>query len=209
MARMQSSMSIPMGSQSLSSASTAGLGWEGLDVIASTTLTSAAASFSFPIIGVFAGTANVNLYHHMRILGYFKNDASECDILFEWAGDATTSKYVSATMDSVTRSTGPVRISGTYTSSLAGMRMGHLYANDSCVIDVLGNNITNTGYHGTFQSYCGTHDDDDVYVNWSGGDFYNAGSSVDLSELEVKATAGSFAAGTTLAIIGNRYGATS
>ena len=83
-----------MVSQSLSSASTAGLGWEGLDVIASTTLTSAAASFSFPIIGVFAGTANVNLYHHMRILGYFKNDASECDILFEWAGDELKSSIL-------------------------------------------------------------------------------------------------------------------
>ena len=170
MARMQSSMSSPMVSKSLSSASNVGLGWEGLDVIASTTLTSAASSFSFSQLGEISASgfsADVNLFHHMKIFGYFKNDGSECDILFEWAGDATTSKYISATLDSVTRNTSPVTSSGTYTSSLAGMRMGHLYANDSCVIDVVANNMPGSGYPFCPQSYCGTHDDDNVYVNAS------------------------------------------
>ena len=209
MSRMQSSMRSPMVSKSLSSASSAGLGWEGMDLIASTTLTSAASSFSFSELGEISASgysADVNIFLHMKIFGYFKNDGSECDILFEWAGDATTSKYISATIDSVSVAGTPVRCSGTYTSSLAGMRMGHLYANDSCVIDVVLNNMPGGGYPFCPQSYCGTHDDDNAYVNWSGGIFWNAGGAIDLTELEVKATAGSFAAGTTLAIIGNRYG---
>ena len=61
MARFKSDMRNPMVTQSLSSASDASNGWEGWDVIAKTTLTAAASSFTFSAMGSFEAPPNENI----------------------------------------------------------------------------------------------------------------------------------------------------
>jgi len=211
MARLKADMRNPMVTQSLSNASNVSNGWEGWDIVAKGTLTAAASSFTFSAMGSFEATPNENIYTHLRFFGYFKNDSTECDILFEWDGEATTSDYVSWAIDTVTyqSGSGAGMWSGTYTTSLAGMRVGHLYNSDSCLIDVIHSGVhgaTADFYGNMFTGYASTNNDNTIYPQWHAGKFHNGGAVTKYDDLEVKATAGNFAVGTTMVVLGNRYG---
>ena len=211
MARLKADMRNPMVTQSLSNASNVGNGWEGWELIAKTTLTSATAVITFSAIGSFEATPNENIYTHMRIFGYFKNDSTESDILFEWDSEATTSDYLSWAIDTVTHNsgTGTSFWSGTYTTSLAGHRVGHLYSSDSCLIDVIhsGEHGSTADFYGNmFTGYASVNNDNTLYAQWGAGKFHNGGVATKNDDLKIKATGGSFAVGTTVAILGNRYG---
>ena len=209
MAYVKADMRSPMVTQPLSNASEVGNGWEGWEVIAKTTMTSAASQISFTNIGNFDATPADNIFTHLRIWGYFKNDSTEGDITLDWTGGAGSN--VSGVLDTVTYNsgTGAGYWSGNYTTSGTSQRVGHMYSSDSCLIDVI-----HSGIHGgtqefsdnMFTGYASTNNDNTVYPQWHVGKLYHSSTAQNMSSLLVTCTGGSFAVGSTVAILGNRYG---
>ena len=209
MAYVKADMRSPMVTQPLSNAAEVGNGWEGWEVIAKTTMTSAASQISFTNIGNFDATPADNIFTHLRIWGYFKNDSTEGDITLDWTGGAGSN--VSGVLDTVTYNsgTGAGYWSGNYTTSGTSQRVGHMYSSDSCLIDVI-----HSGIHGgtqefsdnMFTGYASTNNDNTVYPQWHVGKLYHGATAQNMSSLLVTCTGGSFAVGSTVAILGNRYG---
>ena len=209
MAYVKADMRSPMVTQPLSNAAEVGNGWEGWEVIAKTTMTSAASQISFTNIGNFDATPADNIFTHLRIWGYFKNDSTEGDITLDWTGAAGSN--VSGVLDTVTYNSGSGAgyWSGNYTTSGTSQRVGHMYSSDSCLIDVI-----HSGIHGgtqefsdnMFTGYASTNNDNTVYPQLHVGKLYHSSTAQNMSSLLVTCTGGSFAVGSTVAILGNRYG---
>ena len=209
MAYVKADMRSPMVTQPLSNASQVGNGWEGWDLIARSTMTSAASQISFTNIGNFDATPADNIYTHMRIMGYFKNDSTEGDITLDWTGGAGSN--VSWVIDTVTYNsgTGAGMWSGNYTSSGTSQRVGHMYPNDSCLIDVIHSGVhggTQEFYFNMVTGFASTNDDNTLYPQWYNGKLYHSSTAQNMSSLLITCTGGSFAVGSTVAILGNRYG---
>ena len=205
MAYVKADMRSPMVTQPLSNSSNAGNGWEGWELIARATMTSAASQMSFTNIGNFDATPADNIYTHMRIMGYFKNDSTEGDITLDWTGGAGSN--VSWVIDTVTGSS--IMWSGNYTTSGTSQRVGHLYPSDSCLIDVIHSGVhggTQEFYHNMFTGYASVNNDNTVYAQWCNGKLYHSSTAQNMSSLLITCTGGSFAVGSTVAILGNRYG---
>ena len=209
MAYVKADMRSPMVTQPLSNSSQVGNGREGWELIARATLTSAASQMSFTNIGNFDATPADNIFTHLRIWGYFKNDSTEGDITLDWTGAAGSN--VSGVLDTVTYNSGSGAgyWSGNYTTSGSAQRVGHMYSSDSCLIDVI-----HSGVHGgtlefadnMFTGYASTNNDNTVYPQWHVGKLYHSSTAQNMSSLLVTCTGGSFAVGSTVAILGNRYG---
>ena len=209
MAYVKADMRSPLVTQPLSEVSNMGNGWEGWDLIARATMTSAAAQISFTNIGNFDATPADNIYTHMRIMGYFKNDSTEGDITLDWTGGAGSN--VNFAIDTVTHNsgTGGGYWSGNYTTSGSAQRVGHMYSSDSCLIDVIHSGqhgLTNEFYYNMFTGYASVNNDNTVYAQWYGGKLYHGATAQNMSSLLITCTGGSFAVGSTVAILGNRYG---
>ncbi len=209
MAYVKADMRSPMVTQPLSNASQVGNGWEGWDLIARSTMTSAASQISFTNIGNFDATPADNIYTHMRIMGYFKNDSTEGDITLDWTGGAGSN--VSWVIDTVTYNsgTGAGMWSGNYTSSGSPQRVGHMYSSDSCLIDVIHSGVhggTQEFYRNMVTGFASTNNDNTLYPQWHNGKLYHGATAQNMSALVITCTGGSFAVGSTVAILGNRYG---
>ena len=212
MAYVKADMRSPLVTQPLSEVSNMGNGWEGWELIAKATVTSAAAQIIFSNIGNFDATPADNIYTHLRIWGYFKNDGTGGNITLDWTGGAGSN--VSGSIDTVTYNsgTGAGYWSGggtLYTTSGTSQRVGHMYSNDSCLIDVI-----HSGVHGgtqefsdnMFTGYASANDDNTVYAQWHIGKLYHSSTAQNMSSLIIGDSGGQFAVGSTVVILGNRYG---
>ena len=84
-----------------------------------------------------------------------------------------------------------------------------MYSSDSCLIDVIHSGVhggTQEFYNNMVTGYASVNDDNTVYAQWYNGKLYHGATAQNMSSLLITCTGGSFAVGSTVAILGNRYG---